>query len=81
MYNVTVCYVGPSPAKLDSLVSKTGGSGISKTLDKSSETMTVDPNDWMTPLVRYLENAGHTADRKVQRQALKFGMLNNTLYC
>jgi hypothetical protein len=80
MCSATICSVGPSPTKLDSSVSETGGSKISRTSDKSSETMTVDPDDWRTPLVRYLENPGHIADRKVQRQALKFVMLDNTLY-
>jgi hypothetical protein len=41
---------------------------------------TVDPVDWRTPLVLYLENPGHIADRKVQRQALKYVMLDNALY-
>jgi hypothetical protein len=27
------------------------------------------PDDWRTPLVRYLENPGHIVDRKVRRQA------------
>jgi hypothetical protein len=67
MCSATVCSVGPSPAKSDSPVSETGGSKISKTSDKSSGTTTVDPDDWRTPLVRYLENPGHIADRKVQR--------------
>jgi hypothetical protein len=80
MCSATICSVGLSPTKLDSSVSETGGSKISRTSDKSSETMTVDPDDWRTPLVRYLENPGHIADRKVQRQALKFVMLDNTLY-
>jgi hypothetical protein len=26
-----------------------------------------DPDDWRTPLVRYLENPGHIADRKIRR--------------
>jgi hypothetical protein len=42
-------------------------------------TMT-DPDDWRTLLVRYLDIPGHIADRKVQRQALKYVMLDNTLY-
>jgi hypothetical protein len=42
--------------------------------------MTTDPDDWRTPLVRYLENPGHIANRKVQRQALKYVMLDNTLF-
>jgi hypothetical protein len=41
---------------------------------------TVDPDDWRIPLVRYLENPGHIVNRKVQRQALKYILLNNTLY-
>jgi hypothetical protein len=45
-----------------------------------SETMMTNPDDWRTPLVRYLENPGHIADRKVRRQALKYVMLDNTLY-
>jgi hypothetical protein len=80
MCSVTVRSVGPSPAKLDSLVSETGGSEISRTSDKSSEMMTVDPNDWRTPLVHYLENPSHIANRKVWRQALKYVMFDNTLY-
>jgi hypothetical protein len=42
-------------------------------------TMT-DPDDWKTPLLRYLENPSHIADRKVRRQALKYVMLDNTFY-
>jgi hypothetical protein len=42
--------------------------------------MTTDLDDWRTPLVHYLENPGHIADRKVWRQALKYVMLDNALY-
>jgi hypothetical protein len=31
-------------------------------------------------MVRYIENPGHIADRKVRRQALKYVILDNTLY-
>jgi hypothetical protein len=65
MCNATVCSIGPSSAKLNSPVSEIGGSEISRTLDKSSETMMVDPDNLRTPPVRYLENPGHIADRKV----------------
>jgi hypothetical protein len=41
--------------------------------------LTTDLDDWRTPLVRYLENPSHIVDRKV-RQALKYIMLDNTLY-
>jgi hypothetical protein len=75
MHNTTIC-----STKLDGLVFETGGSRISRTLDEMSKTMMVDPNDWRTPLVHYLENPIHIADRKVWRQALKYVMLDNTLY-
>jgi hypothetical protein len=42
--------------------------------------MTTDPDDWGTPLIRYLENPGHITDRKVRRQALKYVILDNALY-
>jgi hypothetical protein len=42
--------------------------------------MMADPDDWRTPLVYYLENPSHIADRKVRRQALKYVMLDNALY-
>jgi hypothetical protein len=80
MCSVTICSVEPSSAKLDSPVSKTGGLRISRTSDESSETMTVDPDDWRTPLVCYLENSGHIADRKVRCQALKYAILDSALY-
>jgi hypothetical protein len=48
--------------------------------DESSKTVMVNPDDWRTPLVRYLDNPGHIADRKVQWKALKYVMLDNTLY-
>jgi hypothetical protein len=80
MCSAIVCSVGPSLAKPGSPVSETGGFEISRTSDKSSETMTIDPDDWRTPLVRYLANPGHIADRKVRRQDLKYVMLDSTLY-
>jgi hypothetical protein len=70
----------PSLAKPDGPVSETRGFRISSISDESSEMMTSDPNDWRTPLVHYLENPGHIADRKVWHQALKYVMLDNTLY-
>jgi hypothetical protein len=81
MCSATICSTEPSSAKPDGPVSETGGSRISKILDETSETTTTDPDDWRTPLVRYLENHSHIADRKVHRQALKYVMLDNTLYC
>jgi hypothetical protein len=80
MCGATFYSIGPSPAKPDSPVFETGWSGISRSSDESSETMMADPDDWRTPLVCYLGNPGHITDRKVQRQALKYVMLDNTLY-
>jgi hypothetical protein len=80
MHRATIYSTKPSPAKLDGLVSEIRGSRISKITDESSKTMTADSNDCSIPLVLYLENPGHIADRKVRRQALKYVMLDNTLY-
>jgi hypothetical protein len=70
MHSPIICSTEPSSTKPDGMVSETGGSRISRNSDKSSETTTVDPNDWRTPLVRYLENSGLIADREVRQQAL-----------
>jgi hypothetical protein len=40
----------PSSAKPDGPVSETEGSEISKISDESSKTITVDADDWRTPL-------------------------------
>jgi hypothetical protein len=80
MCSVIICSTKPSSAKLDGPVSKIRGFGILKNSDDASETTTVDPDDWRTLLVRYLENPGHIADRKVRHQALKYVMLDNTIY-
>jgi hypothetical protein len=80
MHSVTICSTEPSSAKSDGPVSETRGSRISRNLNESNEMMTADLDDWRTPLLRYLENPGHIADRKVRRQALKYVILDNTLY-
>jgi hypothetical protein len=80
IHSAIVCSAEPSLAKPDVLVSETRGSGISRISDEASKMMTANPDDWRTPLIRYLENPGHIADRKVQRQALKYGVLDNTFY-
>jgi hypothetical protein len=64
----------------DNLVSETGGSKISRTLGETSKTTMTSPDDWRTSVVCYLENPYHNTDRKVQWQALKDVMLDNTLY-
>jgi hypothetical protein len=80
MHSVIVCSIGLDTAKPDSPVSEIGGSRISRTSDETSKTTMADLGDWRIPLVHYLENLGHIADRKVRHQALKYGMLDNTLY-
>jgi hypothetical protein len=81
MHSAIVCSAEPSSAKPNAPVSKTGGSRISRISDEASKVTTIDPDDWRTPLVCYLKNTGHIADRKVRWQALKYIVLNNTLYC
>jgi hypothetical protein len=80
MHSATVCSTEPSSSKLDVPVYEIGGSRICRISDESSETTTTDPDDWRTPLIRYLENHGYIADRKVRRHALKYVMLDNTFY-
>jgi hypothetical protein len=81
MHSATVSSTEPSSAKSDVPISEIGGFKISRILDRASKTMMTNPDDWRTPLVRYLENPGHIADRKVWCQALKYVVLDNTLYC
>jgi hypothetical protein len=80
MHSAIICYAEPSSTKPDILVSETGWSEISRISDEASKMTTTDPNDWRTPLVRYIENLGYIADRKVRRQVLKYVVLDNTLY-
>jgi hypothetical protein len=80
MCSVTIYSAGPNSVNQDDPISETGWSGIYMILDEASETTMTDPDYWRTPLVRYLENHCHIADRKVRRQALKYVMLDNTLY-
>jgi ribonuclease HI len=80
MHSAMICSAEPSSAKPDVSVSKIGGFKISRKLDESSEVTMADFDDWRTPLVHYLENPNRVADRKVRRQALKYVMLDNTLY-
>jgi hypothetical protein len=65
MHSATVYSAEKSLAKPDVLVSEIGGSRIFRTLNKTSEMTMVDPDVCRTPLVHYLENPGHIADRKV----------------
>jgi hypothetical protein len=80
LQSVEICSAKSSSAKPDALISETRGSGISKSLNNLGETTTAEPDDWRTPLVHYLENPGHIVDRKFRQQALKYVMLDNSLY-
>jgi hypothetical protein len=80
VHSAGICYAEPNSAKPNNPVSKTGGSKFSRTSGKTSKITMAGPDDWKTPLVRYLENTGHITDRKVRRQVLKYVMLDNTLY-
>jgi hypothetical protein len=66
MQGVEICSAEPSSAKSDDPISETRRSKISRSSDNLGETMTAKPDDWRTPLVYYLENLGHIADRKVR---------------
>jgi hypothetical protein len=66
MHSTTICSAKPNLAKLDVLVSETGGSKISRISDEARKITMANLDDWRTPLVRYLENPSHIADRKVR---------------
>jgi hypothetical protein len=80
MHSATVCSAKPSSTKPNVPISEIEGSEIPRISDEASKMMMIDPDDWRRALVRYLENSGHIADRKVQRQTLKYVVLDNTLY-
>jgi hypothetical protein len=65
IHSVTICSTEPSSAEQNSPVSEIEGSGISRTSNETSKITRAGPDDWRTPLVRYLENPDHIADRKV----------------
>jgi hypothetical protein len=65
MQGAEICSIEPGSTKSDDLVSETRWSEISSSSSNSGETTTVEPDDWRTPMIHYLENSGHIADRKV----------------
>jgi hypothetical protein len=67
MRSAIICSAEPSSTKPNGPILETRGSKISRNSDEASRTTTIDPNDWMTPLVCYLENPGHIADMKVRQ--------------
>jgi hypothetical protein len=40
-----------------------------------------DVVDWRRPIIEYLQNPSHRVDRKIQRLALKFTLVEGELYC
>jgi hypothetical protein len=59
---------------------KLEGPDFSRSSKNLSKMMTVEPDDWRTPLIHYLENPNNSVVRKVRRQALKYVVLDNDLY-
>jgi hypothetical protein len=66
MHIAEICSAEPSSAKLDVPKSEIRGSSISRSLDDLGERATAEPENWRTPLVRYLQNPSHVTDRKVR---------------
>jgi hypothetical protein len=66
MQGVKIYSVEFNLAKPDCLVSEIGGSRIFKSSDNLGKMITVESDDWRTPLVCYLENPGRIAYRKVR---------------
>jgi hypothetical protein len=80
MHNAKICSAEPSSAKSNVLELETGGSGISRGSNDLGETVTAESVDWRTPLICYLENPSHVIDTKVQRQTLKYILLDHDIY-
>jgi hypothetical protein len=80
MHSTIVYSAEPSLAKSDIPVFEIGGSRISSISNEVRKMMMTNPDDRRSPLVRYLENPSHIADRKVRRHTLKCIVLDNTLY-
>jgi hypothetical protein len=80
MHSSKICSDKSSSAKPDVPESETGGYGIFRGSVDLAETAMTKFEDWRAPLVHYLENLDHVIDQKVQRQALKFVLLDHDLY-
>jgi hypothetical protein len=80
MHIAKICSTEPSSTKPDVPDSEAGGSGISRGSDDLAETVAVEPMDWRTLLILYLDNPGHVIDTKVLRQDLKYVLLDYDLH-
>ena len=57
--------------------------GPSEVVEKTyprAEILLDDINDWRAPIIGYLQNPSQPTERKVRRQALKYVVLDETLY-
>jgi ribonuclease HI/transposase InsO family protein len=61
-------------------VSGSGTSGFTDDSAVSGKDAETRPEDWRTPLVRYLQDPNIPTDRKIRRYALKFTLIDNELY-
>jgi hypothetical protein len=80
MQGAKIYFAELSLAKSDGPVLETEWYRISRSSDNLGEMTTEEPDDCRTPLIHYLKNHCHITDRKVHQQALKYAMLDNTLY-
>jgi ribonuclease HI len=51
------------------------------TNSKSADNDATKKDDWRQVLIDHINNPGHTRDRKIKRQALKYTMIDEGLYC
>jgi hypothetical protein len=75
MHSSKICSTKPNSTKSDVPDSETGGSNISRGSDNLDKIAAIEPVDWRTPLILYLDNPGHVIDTKVRWQALKYVLL------
>jgi hypothetical protein len=80
MHSAKICSAEQSSAKPDVPELEIRGSGISRGLDDLGKIAAAEPVDWRTHLIHYLDNLGHVIDTKVQRQTLKYILLDHDLH-
>jgi hypothetical protein len=80
MHSAKICSTEQSSAKPVVPELETEGSDISRGSNDLGKIATTKPVDWWTPLIHYLENLCHVIDTKVQRQALKYILLDRDLH-
>ena len=88
MQATTELLVLNEPVRLDAptgLTAQTGLTGQTTKNSKSAVTSSykekAEVADWKVPIVTYLKDPGHGAERNIQRLAFKYNLIDDELYC